>query len=215
MTASLDDAGLAEEAVAAYERALELHRRTGTDPVAEVRVLRSLAWLGMREELTATTVDLARGRMGEAAAVLEAALTADPGAPALRSELAQTWHQLAQVLDRYVATAREADGDEDTDPTRTAPLSPAQVDALRREEIELWDRSGRTYAELGPDHLRDRFQCLNNAAWTEQERGDAEAGAARVTALIDETRALPEDEVPDWLLPSAERLLAQLNGRDG
>ncbi|MFJ9940951.1 tetratricopeptide repeat protein [Streptomyces erythrochromogenes] len=212
---TLDDAGLAEEAVAAYERALELHRRTGTDPVAEVRVLRSLAWLGLRQEITATTVDRARGRMGAAAAVLEAALAADPGLPALRSELAQTWHQLAQVLDRYVAGAREADGDEDTDPARTAPLSPAQVDALRLEEIELWDRSGRTYAELGPDHLRDRFQCLNNAAWTEQERGDAEAGAARVTALIDEARALPEDEVPDWLLPAAERLLTQLSGRDG
>ncbi|MGW6618630.1 tetratricopeptide repeat protein [Streptomyces erythrochromogenes] len=212
---TLDDAGLAEEAVAAYERALELHRRTGTDPVAEVRVLRSLAWLGLREEITATTVDRARGRMGEAEAVLEAALATDPEAPALRSELAQTWHQLAQVLDRYVATAREADGDEAADPARTAPLSPAQVDALRLEEIELWDRSGRTYAELGPDHLRDRFQCLNNAAWTEQERGDADAGAARVTALIDEARTLPEDEVPDWLLPSAERLLTQLKGRAG
>ncbi|THA84122.1 tetratricopeptide repeat protein [Streptomyces sp. A0592] len=212
---TLDDAGLAQEAAAAYERALELHRRTGADPVAEVRVLRSLAWLGLREEVTAHTVDLARGRMGEASAVLEAALAADPGVPALRSELAQTWHQLAQVLDRYVAAAREADADEGTDPARAAPLSPEQVDALRLEEIELWDRSCRTYAELGPDHLRDRFQCLNNAAWTEQERGDAEAGAARVAALIDEARALPEDEVPDWLLPSAGRLLAQLGGRAG
>ncbi|MFE6907287.1 tetratricopeptide repeat protein [Streptomyces erythrochromogenes] len=214
---TLDDAGMAEEAVAAYERALELHRRTGADPVAEVRVLRSLAWLGLREEITAATVDLARGRMGEAAAVLEAALADDPGVPALRSELAQTWHQLAQVLDRYVATSGEADGDdadEHTAQSRSAVLSPVQVDALRLEEIELWDRSGRTYAELGPEHLRDRFQCLNNAAWTEQERGDTEAGAARITALIDEARALPEEGVPDWLLPSAERLLTQLNGRD-
>lgn len=87
------------------------------------------------------------------------------------------------------------------------------MDGLRLEEIELWDRSGRIYAELGPDHLRDRFQCLNNAAWTEQERGHADAGGARVSALIDEARALPEDDVPDWLLPAAERLLAQLNDR--
>ncbi|MFC9582767.1 tetratricopeptide repeat protein [Streptomyces yangpuensis] len=208
---ALNDAGLAEEAVAAYERALELHRRTAADPVAEVRVLRSLAWLGLREEITAATVDGARGRMGEAAAVLEAALAADPGAPALRSELAQTWHQLAQVLDRYVSTALPADGDASTGP---APLSPAEVDALRLEEIELWDRAGRTYAELGPGHLRDRFQCLNNAAWTEQERDDAEAAAARVSALIEEARGLPEDEAPDWLLPSAERLLEQLNSRN-
>ncbi|MFE0601339.1 tetratricopeptide repeat protein [Streptomyces sp. NPDC058892] len=226
---ALDDAGLAEEAVAAYERALELHRRTGADPVAEVRVLRSLAWLGLREAISATTVDRARGRMGEAAAVLQQALTADPGDCVLRSELAQTWHQLAQVLDRYAATAGETDGAEDGDdgddgdgdgdgenaggPGSASP-SPAQVDALRLEQIELWDRAGRTYAELGPEYLREQFQCLNNAAWTEQERDDAEAGEARVTALINEARALPEDQVPDWLLPSAERLLAQLNGRD-
>ncbi|MET9690899.1 tetratricopeptide repeat protein [Streptomyces sp. NPDC006514] len=221
---TLDDAGLTVEAVAAYERALELHRLTGEVPVAEVRILRSLAWLGLREEVTVTAVSEARTRMEEAAEVLEAALAADPGAPVLRSELAQTWHQLAQVLDRHVNTneqSNEAADEEDADQgladagaEPAAPLSPAEVDGLRLEEIELWDRAARIYAELGPDHLRDRFQCLNNAAWTEQERGDADAGVARVSALIDEARALPEDDVPDWLLPSAERLLAQLNDRD-
>ncbi|MFF4424837.1 tetratricopeptide repeat protein [Streptomyces sp. NPDC001549] len=227
---TLSDAGLAVEAAAAYERALELHRLTGEVPVAEVRILRSLAWLGLREEVTATAVSAARKRMEEAAEVLEAALAAEPAAPELRSELAQTWHQLAQVLDRHVNTNEQSyeaadedeendkdDGDQDLADAGAEPaarLSPAEVDGLRLEEIELWDRASRVYAELGPDHLRDRFQCLNNAAWTEQERGDADAGAARVTALIDEARALPEDAVPDWLLPSAERLLAQLNDRD-
>ncbi|MFD9478298.1 MULTISPECIES: tetratricopeptide repeat protein [Streptomyces] len=230
---TLSDAGLAVEAAAAYERALELHRLTGEVPVAEVRILRSLAWLGLREEVTATAVSGARKRMEEAAEVLEAALAADPAAPELRSELAQTWHQLAQVLDRHVNTNEQSyeATDEDVENDRdhvddeeqdladlgaesAARLSPAEVDGLRLEEIELWDRAARVYAELGPDHLRDRFQCLNNAAWTEQERGDAAAGAARVTALIDEARALPEDDVPDWLLPSAERLLAQLNETD-
>ncbi|WP_327414975.1 tetratricopeptide repeat protein [Streptomyces sp. NBC_01233] len=213
---TLSDAGLAAEAVAAYERALELHRLTGEAPVAEVRVLRSLAWLGLREEVTATAVERARGRMAEAAEVLEAALAADPGAPELRSELAQTWHQLAQVLDRHVSTNGETA--EDGAPADAGPaeapadrLSHAEADALRLEEIELWDRAARAYAALGPDHLRDRFQCLNNAAWTEHERGDAKAGAARVSTLVDEARALPESELPDWLLPSAERLLAQLN----
>ncbi|WP_405941953.1 tetratricopeptide repeat protein [Streptomyces sp. NBC_00207] len=213
---TLSDAGLAAEAVAAYERALELHRLTGEAPVAEVRVLRSLAWLGLREEVTTTAVEQARGRMAEAAEVLEAALAADPGAPELRSELAQTWHQLAQVLDRHVSTNEDAA--EDEAPAEAGPagapadrLSRAAADALRLEEIDLWDRAARAYAALGPDHLRDRFQCLNNAAWTEHERGDAKAGAARVSTLIDEARALPEGELPDWLLPSAERLLAQLN----
>ncbi|MFE9930355.1 tetratricopeptide repeat protein [Streptomyces sp. NPDC005533] len=216
---ALSDAGLPAEAIAAYERALELHRLTGEAPVAEVRVLRSLAWLGLREEVDAATVEQARGRMDEAARVLEAALAADPGAPELRSELAQTWHQLAQVLDRHVSTNEAAPEDEARDdavdaasPVTAARLGRAEADALRLEEIELWDRAARAYAELGPDHLRDRFQCLNNAAWTEQERGDAKAGAARVAALIDEVRARPEEELPDWLLPSAERLFEQLNG---
>ncbi|MFI8390213.1 tetratricopeptide repeat protein [Streptomyces sp. NPDC085540] len=220
---TLDDAGLTVEAAAAYERALELHRLTGGVPVAEVRILRSLAWLGLREEVTATTVSKARERMEEAAEVLEAALAADPGALVLRSELAQTWHQLAQVLDRHVQTNEQskesADEHEETDLSDAgaepaARLSPAEVDGLRLEEIELWDRAARVYAELGPDHLWDRFQCLNNAAWTEQERGDADAGAARVSALIHEARALPEDDVPDGLLPSAESLLAQLSSED-
>ncbi|WP_405439585.1 tetratricopeptide repeat protein [Streptomyces avidinii] len=217
---ALSDAGLPVEAVAAYERALELHRLTGDAPVAEVRVLRSLAWLGLREEVTAVTVAGARKRMAEAAEVLEAALATDPGVPELRSELAQTWHQLAQVLDRYVSANEQSDEDDNEHEVEALAeggsepatrLDGAEVDALRLEEIDLWDRAARGYAELGPDHLRDRFQCLNNAAWTEQERGDAQAGAARVSALIDEVRALPGDDVPDWVLPSAERLLAQLN----
>ncbi|WP_326589185.1 tetratricopeptide repeat protein [Streptomyces sp. NBC_01294] len=229
---ALADAGLAAEAVAAYERALELHRLTGGSPVAEVRVLRSLAWLGLREEFTAAAVEGARGRMDEAADVLEAALAADPDVPVLRSELAQTWHQLAQVLDRYVSTnvnTDDVDVDEDLDedldqdqdlddapgaagdgPVPAKPLSDAEIEALRVEQIELWDRASGVYATLGPDHLHDRFQCLNNAAWTEQERGRAEAGAGRVSALIEEVRALPEDAVPDWLLPAAENLVAQL-----
>ncbi|MFB7254108.1 hypothetical protein [Streptomyces nojiriensis] len=187
--------------------------------------MRSPAWLGLREEATATTVSEARKRLEEAAGVLEAALAADPGVPGLRSELAQTWHQLAQVLDRHFNTNGQPDEATDEDEAEdeelagagaepSALLSPAEVDRLRLAEIELWYRASRVDAELGPDHLRDRFQCLDNAAWTEQEQGDADAGAARVSALIDEARALPEDDVPDWLLPSAERLLAQLNERD-
>ncbi|MFJ8012000.1 tetratricopeptide repeat protein [Streptomyces sp. NPDC096339] len=218
---TLSDAGLPEEAVAAYERSLSLHRLAGGAPVAEVRILRSLAWLGLREEITGEAVERARARMAEAAAVLEAALVADPGAPELRSELAQTWHQLAQVLDRHVnANGQSEEDDEDDEYDDDAEdgggalsepsLSAAEVDGLRVEEIELWDLAARAYAELGPDHLRDRFQCVTNAAWTEHERDDAEAGAARVSALIDELRPLPEDELPDWLLPSAERVLGQL-----
>ncbi|MET9320018.1 tetratricopeptide repeat protein [Streptomyces sp. NPDC003038] len=215
---SLFDAGLEVEAEAAYERALELHRLTGDAPVAEVRALRSLAWLALREEATDATVSAARGRMEEAVEVLEAALTPDPHADGLRSELAQTWHQLAQVLDRRVSAhgqaceedGGEAGGEGGDGSGPAEPLSDAQVEALRLEEIELWDRAAGVYAELGPDHLQDRFQCLNNAAWTDQERGRAEAGVVRISALIDEFQALPEGEAPDWLLPAAERLVTRL-----
>ncbi len=223
---ALAGAGLAFEATAAYERALDLYRLTGDAPVSEVRVLRSLAWLGLREEVTDSAVARARELMAEAARVLETALAPDPDDRELRSELAQTWHQLAQVLDRRVsedAADDNAEDDADTGeetaadesagrPEAVERLGEARVETLRVEEIELWDRAAALYAELGPDHLRDRFQCLNNAAWTEQERGRPEAGAARVSALVDEVRAWPEDAVPDWLLPSAEHLLKQLAG---
>lgn len=221
---ALAGAGLAVEAAAAYGRALDLHRLTGDAPVSEVRVLRSLAWLGLREEITDAAVARARELMDEAAGVLHGALASDPDDPQLRSELAQTWHQLAQVLDRRVSEDAAADDPEDdagavaeawagesaSGPGRAEKLGDARVEALRVEEIELWDRAAALYAELGQDHLRDRFQCLNNAAWTEQERGRAEAGASRVSALVDEVRTWPEGTVPDWLLPSAEHLLTQL-----
>lgn len=51
---------------------------------------------------------------------------------------------------------------------------------------------------------------MNNAAWTEHELGRPEAGAARVSALADEVRELPEGASPQWLLQSAERTAEQL-----
>ncbi|MBT2472955.1 hypothetical protein J7E97_35185, partial [Streptomyces sp. ISL-66] len=206
----LSEARLVPEAAAAYERALELRRRSKDAPIAEVRILRSLAWLGLREEVTGATVARARTRMGEAAEVLAEALAQDPEDREARAELAETWHQLAQVLDRWVSTSEEDEDDEDdpgddeeTGPTE--PLGAAELEALRQEEIVLWERAAGLYAELGPDRLEARFQCVNNAAWTENELGRPEAGAARVTALADEIRALPEDMAPEWLLESADR----------
>ncbi|MEU9105884.1 tetratricopeptide repeat protein [Streptomyces xanthophaeus] len=219
----LSEAQLVSEAVAAYERALELHRLTGVAPGSEVRILRSLAWLALRENVTEAAVDAARARMDEAAEILESALVARPGDPDLRSELAQTWHQLAQVLDRWVTQAEEPDrgdgnAEDDGDGHREdsgasavpALLTETQTTALRREEILLWDRAADIYAELGPEYLKDRFQCLNNAAWTEQELDRPAAGAARISALADEVRELPEGTAPQWLLSSAERVLRAL-----
>ncbi|MDK9499936.1 tetratricopeptide repeat protein [Streptomyces katrae] len=204
----LSDAGLTDEAVAAYRRALELRRLTGDAVVSEVRILRSLAWLGMREEVTEETVAAARVLMDEAAEVLEAALKdGDAEDPELLSELAQTWHQLAQVLDRLVGSRAPEDAGESHG---GVVLSPAAVEALRLEEIQLWERAAALYAGLGPDYLQDRFQCVNNAAWTDHELGRPEAGAARMSALLEEVESLPEGTVPEWVVPQARRIITNL-----
>ncbi|MEW2412259.1 tetratricopeptide repeat protein [Streptomyces sp. NPDC046866] len=197
----LSEARLDEEAVAAYERALELYRATGGAPVAEVRILRSLAWLGLRGEITDAQVAQARSRMAEAAAVLDAALAADPQAEALRYELAQTWHQLAQVLDRRVTSSEESDDEE------AAQAEKALLEALRLEEIELVERAAALYAELGPDHLGSLVESVQFAAWTEQELGREEAGAARMTALIEKLRA---QGAPPAVVDRAEYTLRHL-----
>ncbi|MFE4262970.1 tetratricopeptide repeat protein [Streptomyces sp. NPDC056883] len=215
----LSEARLVPEAVAAYERALELRRRSKDAPVAEVRILRSLAWLGLRDVVTDAAVAGARARMGEAAEVLTAALADAPEDLEARAELAETWNQLAQVLDRRVRADEEAKeeaheeggqggGGRVSEPAET--LGAAELEALRLEEILLWERAAALHAELGPDHLQARFQCVNNAAWTEHELGRPEAGAARVSALAAEVRALPEGVAPEWLLESAERTTEHL-----
>ncbi|MFJ3909871.1 tetratricopeptide repeat protein [Streptomyces vinaceus] len=215
----LSAARLDQEATAAYERSLELFRVTGDAPVAEVRILRSLAWLAPRESTGAAAWARARELMDQACAVLEAALAehaADAGptgadASPLRAELAQTWLQLAQVLDWRV-TAHEQSEDESTsrDGDGSADGSEVDVQALRLEEIDLTARAGELYAELGPNHLGDRLQCVQYAAWTEQEIGREDAGATRLAALIEELRAMPDEVVPDGLLERAQSSLDSL-----
>ncbi|MET9957938.1 tetratricopeptide repeat protein [Streptomyces sp. NPDC006326] len=206
----LSAAQLHREAVAAYERSLELHRITGDAPVAEVRILRSLAWLELREVVDDASVARARTRMDEAAAVLDSALATAPQRQDLRSELAQTWQQLAQVLDRLVTTREQTDDEEEGADAAAQRPGAAQIEALRLEEVALSERAAGIYAELGPDHLGDRLQCLQYAAWTEDELGRSEAGAARMSALIDELRALPEGTV-EPLLERAQYVLDQLS----
>ncbi|GAA1572050.1 tetratricopeptide repeat protein [Streptomyces globosus] len=210
--------GLPEEAAAAFERALELYRKAGGEPVSEARILRSLAWQALREEVTAPAVAQARFRMDQAAGVLQSALAGEPEAPHLLAELAQTWYQLAQLADRQVVRS-EALGDTYGDgggedvgggPRPAGRLDAQETAALRREEIELCGRAAAVYRTLGPDHLADRLQCEQYAAWTEQELGLEEEGAARIAALVAEFKSLPEGVVGD-LLERAEYTLAQLS----
>ncbi|MFJ3922399.1 tetratricopeptide repeat protein [Streptomyces sp. NPDC090022] len=233
---ALSSAGMTDEARAAYERALELRRATGDAPVATVRMLRSLAWLELREDVDNARVAAARTRMDEAVEVLETALAApdsgEAGAGAeaeapLRYELAQTWQQLGRVLDQRIDAFVEyddyaydeddeddEDGDgEDGGATPPEPLTDAELLALRRETVALWDRAAGLYAGLGPGCLEERLQCLHAAAWNEGALGDLTAAVARIGAVLDEVRALPEGAAPDWALPRAEHLLASLNER--
>ncbi|MEV6582163.1 tetratricopeptide repeat protein [Streptomyces sp. NPDC051582] len=212
----LSAARLDQEATAAYERSLELFRVTGDAPIAEVRILRSLAWLAPRGDANATAAAWARARelMEQASGVLEAALAehaanAEPSetqASPLRAELAQTWLQLAQVLDWRVTSHEQSEDEGDGD----GDGGEVDVEALRLEEIELTARAGELYAELGPNHLGDRLQCVQYAAWTEQEIGREDAGATRLAALVEELRAMPEGVVPDGLVERAQSSLDSL-----
>ncbi|MFE2476925.1 tetratricopeptide repeat protein [Streptomyces sp. NPDC059389] len=220
----LSAARLDQEARAAYERSLELYRVTGDAPVAEVRILRSLAWMAPRGDANEAAWARARDLMDQAAAVLDVALAEvaptgsgeageDRAAAQLRGELAQTWLQLAQLLDwrvtSYEQTDEEDEDGEDGGDGGGSRRVEVDTEALRLEEIELTARAGHLYAELGREHLGDRLQCVQYAAWTEQEIGREEAGAARLAALIEEFRAMPEG-VPDELLERAQSSLDSL-----
>ncbi|MCB5178041.1 tetratricopeptide repeat protein [Streptomyces antimicrobicus] len=225
---ALQSAGLREEAVAAYERALRLRRELGDAPVSVVRILRSLAWLELRDEVTNATVAAARGRMEEAAQVLRAAQEEFGDDPRLRYELAQTWQQLAQVLDRRVDAYVDQDEDDYDEEDETEdgadhdhddevaddgrePLTATELRALRLEAVALWDRAAGLYAGLGPESLPERFQCLNGIVWTERALGDVTGARVRLKALVEEVRTLTEGTAPDWLLPRAEYMLTSLD----
>ncbi|GAA0596994.1 tetratricopeptide repeat protein [Streptomyces crystallinus] len=199
---ALSAAGLREEARSAYGRALELWRHAGDNPVAEVRVLRSLAWLAAEHRA-------ADGDCPEARALMDQALTVLEGAeePELRYERAQTWHQLATLLEDSLNEDEYGDDEEDVEeedeqgrggegdgPGRGAELE----DAVRREMVALLDRAAATYATFGESALRERFQCAVRASWTERELGRAQDGTARMTALIADLGELEGAEAAEF-----------------
>ncbi|MDG4862872.1 tetratricopeptide repeat protein, partial [Streptomyces sp. T-3] len=193
----LGQAGRTDEAEAAYSRALELWRQAGDNPVGEVRVLRSLAWLRLRTDdydiPTAAGVARARSLMNEAVSVLE-----DADEPQLRYELAQTWEQLGEIL--YDYDDEEAYDSEDED---VAP-DPAEV---RREAISLFDRAAALYVTLGEGALQNRVTCVTRAAWLERQLELPDAATARLTALTEELGALQDDE---YAQRTAQRLESTL-----
>ncbi|MFD3654480.1 tetratricopeptide repeat protein [Streptomyces sp. NPDC058620] len=192
---ALAAAHLRSEAEAAYGRSLELWRCVGGNPVAEVRVLRSLAWLAVgdqEDEESAERIARARDLMEQALAVVDG--SEEPG---MRYERAQTWQQLARLLQ---GTLPEDEEEDESSP---------EARATREQMVGLFDRATGLYTEFGEDALDERFQCVAHAAWTESELGRAESATARVSALITELAAWEGDRATD-LKNRAEMLLDQL-----
>ncbi|MDI9888651.1 tetratricopeptide repeat protein [Streptomyces sp. HNM0645] len=222
---ALGQAGLRTESETAYARALELYRLAGDNPVGEVRALRSLAWMSVGgehgdEEGTTGGADRARALMERALDVLDGS-----DEPRLRYERAQTWLQLAQLLDDGLDRDddEEDDGDDDFDDNDDVLDAEGQEDggavrsehdlaadaATREEMVRLLGLAAAGFAEFGEAALRDRVQCLVRAAWTERALGRAVDGTARMDALVGELKEL-ETETSAGLLRHAEYVRDQL-----
>ncbi|MFF1478394.1 tetratricopeptide repeat protein [Streptomyces sp. NPDC058301] len=191
---ALSAAGLREESRQAYGRALELWRRAGDNPVGEVRVLRSLAWLTVESGAGEEEYGRARALMEQALAVLEGAEE-----PELRYERAQTWQQLAALLEDSLNEDEAADEE----------ASRAGETAVRAEAVALLDRAAAGYGALGEGALRERFQCAVRAAWTEHALGRPQDGISRMTALIADLGELEGAEAAE-LAGQAEQVRKQL-----
>lgn len=209
---ALGQAGLRKESESAYARALELYRLAGDNPVGEVRALRSLAWMSAGDEGdeegagSGPDRERARSLMEQALAVLDGS-----DEPQLRYERAQTWLQLAQLLDDGLDHDDEDDDlDEEGDGDGAGSERDPAADAATREEmVRLLDRAAAAFAEFGEAALRDRVQCLVRAAWTERALGRAGDGASRMDALVGELKELG-NEAADGLLRHAEYVREQL-----
>ncbi|MEU4062382.1 tetratricopeptide repeat protein [Streptomyces wedmorensis] len=196
---ALAAARLTREAEAAYERSLELWRRTGGNPTAEARLLRSLAWLAVDDESADDGPVRARALMEQAASVVDGS-----DEPALRYEQAQTWQQLARLLQDTLPEDRHEHEDEESGAGEAGATTSSEARAIREQVVTLLDRAAGLYATFGTDALAERFQCLAYAAWTEEELGRAEDAVARMTACV--------AELGSYEGPEAAELTARAQG---
>ncbi|WP_137991734.1 tetratricopeptide repeat protein [Streptomyces vilmorinianum] len=199
---ALADGGLHAEAEAAYGRSLERWRRAGGNPVAEARVLRSLAWLAAEDEESGDGFTRARALMEEALSVVD-----DSDEAGMRYERAQTWQQLARLLQDELEDEDEDEGEGEDEGEEGRPSPEGR--ATREQMVLLLDQAAALYAEFGADALHERFQCVAYAAWTEQELGRTESGIARLTTLVTELGTLEGPAAAD-ITTRAESLLEQL-----
>ncbi|MEU7278216.1 tetratricopeptide repeat protein [Streptomyces sp. NPDC045431] len=199
----LSGAGLRDEAVAAYQRAVELWESVG-DPVSLARALRSLAWLEMRG-----------GDPAAAKELMARALTAVEGEGAeLLVERARTWAQTAELIldELYAEDGEEAEDTADGEDVGEARQDTAAAAEARREAVLLLERAEAAFAALGAGALDERARCAVQAAWAEQGLGRTDAATARLRSLIDEFGALDTEE-SRGCLPQLEHTLEQIGGR--
>ncbi|WP_328404481.1 tetratricopeptide repeat protein [Streptomyces sp. NBC_00390] len=174
----LAGAGMQDEAVAAYHRAVDLWETVG-EAVALARALRSLAWLEAQEGDSRAAKDL-----------MEKALSAVGGdGPELLLERARTWTQTAELLLDDLYEYDEDDDGEDEGGSQDG----GEAAAVRREALVLLDRADAAFEALGAEVLDERARCVVRAAWTERELDRTDDATARVRALIGELSALPSD----------------------
>ncbi|WAX77730.1 tetratricopeptide repeat protein [Streptomyces sp. KMM 9044] len=190
--ASLEQAGLSEEAERAFARAGELWRTVGDVP-GLVRSLRARAWLLLRAE---AGPDGARALMADAVEECGAAVAAAPDDGTrvhLTAELGHTYRQFADLL------VRAADGGTADDDGR----------ALLEEAVATLDRAIAVFAPLGPDAIEDRSRAELAAARLEADLGRPAAATARARAVLTAHGKAPEgDEAAQTLRARAEHLLS-------
>ncbi|MFE4829154.1 tetratricopeptide repeat protein [Streptomyces sp. NPDC056672] len=208
----LSEAGLREEAVAAYHRAIELWRILG-EPVAAARALRSLAWLEVR----------AGDRESAEELMAQALATVDGESEGHRLERARTWSQTGELLLNGLYEEEDEDKEYEDEAPEDGQNGAAGRDAgkraeqderadalrVREEALRLLGRAESAFAALGAGVVDERVRCAVRMAWTEQEMDRADDGAARLRTLIDEVTALDTDDARA-LLPRLEHTLKQL-----
>ncbi|MFG3135779.1 tetratricopeptide repeat protein [Streptomyces sp. NPDC048211] len=185
-------AELNPEAERAYERAGELWRALGDVP-ALVRTLRVRAWIAVRE-----------GQPGlEAARAFMAAAERECADPQLRTELADTYRQTAELL----AHACEGEpGEAADDPARLA----------YEEALGYVERASAAFHEAGPDHLDRRTAADLMAAWLEADLGRADAALRRAAEVRAAYKGVPEgtDGTVDERRSEVESLRAYVAGAE-
>ncbi|MGW4034305.1 hypothetical protein ACWEFL_34265 [Streptomyces sp. NPDC004838] len=180
---ALAAADMLAESQSAYARALELWRLAGDNPVGEVRVLRSLAWLAVEDDTAVAAYGRARALMDQAFAVVQGSEE-----PELRYEWAQTCRQLAQLVEDSLYGDEEQETHEEQ-----VDREEQERTAVREEAVQLLEQAASVFRELGGDALREGCESLIRAAQVEKALGRAEDGRARLTALVSELGALDGD----------------------